>query len=58
MHYYMLQEGLKYSFMEAPAVSGSQTYSELCLAAKNEEHRQSELVKRQQYARTGIQGRR
>lgn len=41
--------------MEAPAVSGSQTYSELCLAAKNEECRQSELAKRQQYARTGIQ---
>ena len=41
--------------MEAPAVSGSQTYSELCLAVKNEERRQSELTKRQQYARTGIQ---
>ena len=41
--------------MEAPAVCGSQTYSELCLAAKNEERRQGELAKRQQYARTGIQ---
>ena len=39
--------------MEAPAASGSQTYSELCLAAKNEERRHGELAKRQQYARTG-----
>ena len=53
--YAQLQEGLKYTIMEAPAVSGSQSYSELCLAAKNEERRQSELAKRQQYARTSIQ---
>ena len=44
-----LQEGLKYSLMSAPAVSGAQTYAELCMAAKNEERRQSELVKRQHY---------
>ena len=50
-----LQEGLKYAIMEAPAVSGSQTYRELCMAAKNEERRQSELAKRQQYTRTTIQ---
>ena len=50
-----LQEGLKYAVMEAPAVSGSQTYVELCIAAKNEERRQSELAKRQHYARTNIQ---
>ena len=37
-----LQEGLKYAIMEAPAVSGSQMYAELCIAGKNEEHRQSE----------------
>ena len=30
-----LQEGLKYAIMEAPAVLGSQTYRELCMAAKN-----------------------
>ena len=53
--YVQLQEGLKYSVMEALAVSGSQTYSELCLATKNEERRQGELAKRQQYAMTGIQ---
>ena len=50
-----LQEGLKYAIMEALAVSGSQTYRELCMTAKNEERRQSELAKRQQYARTTIQ---
>ena len=50
-----LQEGLKYTIMEAPAVSGSQTYAELCMAAKNEERRQSELAKRQHYARTSLQ---
>jgi len=44
-----LQEGLKYSVMSAPAVSGAQTYPELCLAAKNEERRQLELAKRKQY---------
>ena len=30
-----LQEGLKYAIMEAPAVLCSQTYRELCMAAKN-----------------------
>jgi len=44
-----LQEGLKYSLMSAPAVSGAQTYPELCLAAKNEERHQLELAKRKQY---------
>ena len=32
-----LQEGLSYELMKCPAVSGAQTYRELCLAAKNEE---------------------
>ena len=41
-----LQEGLKYSIMSAPAVSGA---AELCMAVKNEERRQGELAKRQQY---------
>ena len=50
-----LQEGLKYAIMEAPAVLGSETYRKLCMAAKNEEHGQSELAKRQQYTRTTIQ---
>ena len=50
-----LQEGLKYAIMEAPAVLGSQTYRELCMAAKNEERRQSKLAKRQEYTRTAVQ---
>ena len=37
--------------MKAPAVSGTQSYKELCLAAKNEEKRQAELQKRVQYRR-------
>jgi len=44
-----LQEGLKYSVMSAPAVSGPQTYPELCLAAKNEERHRLELAKCKQY---------
>ena len=46
-----LQEGLKYVLMKAPAVSGAQDYQGLCMAAKNEERRLSELTKRQQYLR-------
>ena len=38
-----LQEGLLYKLMQAPAVYGAQTYSELCLAARNEENRLEEL---------------
>ena len=49
--YAQLQEGLKYTLMKAPAVSGAQRYQELCVAAKNEEHRLNELNKRQQYLR-------
>ena len=44
-----LQEGLRYELMRSPAVSGAQNYKELCLAAKNEEKRLSELKKRQAY---------
>ena len=44
-----LQDGLKHDLMRAPAVSGAQSYSELCLAARNEEKRLAELKKRQQY---------
>lgn len=40
-----LQEGLRYELMKAPAVSGSHTYCELCLAARNEEKRVAELTK-------------
>ena len=49
--YAQLQEGLKYVFMKAPAVSGAQGYQELCIAARNEERRLNELNKRQQYLR-------
>ena len=46
-----LQEGLRYELMRSPAVSGAQTYKELCLASTNEEKRLAELKKRQQYMR-------
>ena len=47
--YGQLQEGLKYDLLKSPAVSGACTYKELCISAKTEEQRQSELLKRQQY---------
>ena len=47
--YCQLQEGLSYNLMKSPAVSGARDYTELSLAAKNEEKRQAELVRRQQY---------
>ena len=47
-----LQEGLRYELMKAPAVSGSHTYRELCLAARNEEKRIAELAKRRQYRKS------
>ena len=47
--YGQLQEGLKYDLLKSPAVSGARTYKELCISAKTEERRQSELLKRQQY---------
>ena len=47
--YCYLQEGLSYSLMKSPAVSGARNYVELTLAAKNEEKRQAELFQRQHY---------
>lgn len=47
--YGQLQEGLLYTLMESPAVSGAQNYKELCLVVKREERRLAELKKRQQY---------
>lgn len=47
--YGQLQEGLKYTLVKSPAVSGARSYSELCLAARNEERRLTELHRRQQY---------
>ena len=49
-----LQEGLQQEVMHAPAVSGAQTYQELCLASRNEEKRLAELRKRQQYQKTSV----
>ena len=47
-----LKEGLLYRLVESPAVSGARSYSELCLAATNEEKRQAELSRRQYYQQT------
>ena len=41
--YGQLQEGLKLEIMQAPAVSGAQSYAELCVAAKNKQHRLDDL---------------
>jgi len=48
--YSQLQEGLQYTLMKAPSVSGAQDYQQLCMAARNEEHCLNDLAKRQQYA--------
>ena len=50
--YGQLQEGLSYSLMESPLVSGAQSYRELCIAAKKEERRLAELQKNQQYLKS------
>ena len=47
--YGQLQEGLKDSLMRALAVSGAQSYQELCVAAKNKERRQYDLSRRRLY---------
>jgi len=44
-----LQEGLKYTLMKSPAVSGARNYGELCQAARSEEQRLAELLRRRQY---------
>lgn len=46
-----LQEGLLYELMKVPAVTGAHKYSELCLAARNEEKQLVELKKRQEHTR-------
>ena len=50
--YSQLQEGFRDSLMEGLAVSGAATYQALCIAAKNEERRQAELVRRKQYRKS------
>ena len=47
--YSQLQEGLRYTLIKSPAVSGADSYQQLCMAAKHEEKRLSELACRQQY---------
>ena len=47
-----LQEGLNMELMRSPSVSGAQSYSSLCLAAKNEERRLVEPRKRHHYKST------
>ena len=44
-----MQDGLRQDLMRSPSVSGALSYSELCMAAKNEEKRLIELRKRQQF---------
>ena len=44
--YSQLQAGLKLALMECPAVSGSLSYKQLCVAAKQEENRLIELKRR------------
>lgn len=47
--YSQLQAGLKLALMESPAVSGSLSYKQLCIAAKQEEQRLVELKRCRQY---------
>ena len=50
--YGRLQNGLQIDLVsKAPAISGAQSYQELCIAAKNEETRLAELKRKRQYAR-------
>lgn len=51
--YGQLQEGLSYYLLRSPSVSGALLYKELCMATKNEERRQSELKKKQEYSKSG-----
>ena len=44
-----MQEGLRYSLMESPAVSGATSYQSLWVAAKSEERQQGALMRRCQY---------
>ena len=48
--YGQMQEGLRLLLMRGPAVSGSKSYQELCVASKNEEKRLADLKRRQEYA--------
>ena len=45
-----LQEGLHYELLRAPAVSGAESNTQLCVAAKSEERRLAMLQKKRQYS--------
>ena len=47
--YAQLQEGLRYELLQAPAVSGAESYTQLRIAAKSEERRLAVLQKKRQY---------
>lgn len=47
-----LQDGMKFTLMQSPAVSGSQSYKDLCMTSRNEEKRLAELRRRQQYQKS------
>ena len=49
--YGQLYEGLTYELMQSPAVSGAQSYQELCTAAKGEERRLAALKQRRQFVK-------
>ena len=48
-----LQEGLRDKILESPTVVGSLDYTALCLAAKNEERRLTELARRHHHRTSG-----
>lgn len=50
-----LRAGLSYQIVKSLAVSGSQSYRGLCVAANTEEKCIAELRHRQQYQRSGTQ---
>ena len=49
MLYSQLHEGLLLSLLKSPSVSGSQSYKELCVAAKQEEKRLADIQRRERY---------
>ena len=53
--YGQLHEGLRYNLLKAPAVSGASNYTQLSVAARNEEGRLTELARRQHYQQDGSQ---
>ena len=50
--YGKLQDGWRIDLVsKAPAISGAQSFKELCVAAKNEERRLAELKRKKQYTK-------